>query len=99
MDNGYMDMYKVMKALVEVKFDGIAIPDHIPGMGRSATPAEGARAGARTGGAANSRAGAGLAYSIAYMRALLYTAPLMPAPGSRPLADARGSESTAEPRP
>ena len=98
-----MDMYKVMKALVEVKFDGIAIPDHIPGMGRSATPAgapaEGARAGARTGGAANSRAGAGLAYSIAYMRALLYTAPLMPAPGSRPLADARGSESTAEPRP
>ena len=78
MDNGYMDMYKVMKALVEVKFDGIAIPDHIPGMGRSATPAgapaEGARAGARTGGAANSRAGAGLAYSIAYMRALLNTA-------------------------
>ena len=29
----------------------------------------------------------------------LYTAPLMPAPGSRPLADARGSESAAEPRP
>ena len=78
LDNGYMDMYKVMKALVEVKFDGIAIPDHIPGMGRPATPvgapAEGARAGARTGGAANSRAGAGLAYSIAYMRALLNAA-------------------------
>ena len=33
LDDGYYDMYKVMKALVEVKFDGIAIPDHIPGLG------------------------------------------------------------------
>jgi mannonate dehydratase len=32
MDNGYMDMYKVMKALVEVRFDGIAILDHSPEM-------------------------------------------------------------------
>ncbi|MEP6534180.1 MAG: mannonate dehydratase [Bryobacteraceae bacterium] len=30
-DNGYMDMYKVMKALQDVKFDGIVIPDHVPG--------------------------------------------------------------------
>src|SRR4051812_41949349 len=30
-DNGYMDMYEVMKALHEVKFDGIVIPDHVPG--------------------------------------------------------------------
>jgi len=29
-DNGYMDMYKVMKALVEVRFDGAVIPDHVP---------------------------------------------------------------------
>jgi mannonate dehydratase len=32
LDNGYMDMYKVMKALREVNFKGVAIPDHIPGM-------------------------------------------------------------------
>jgi hypothetical protein len=31
-DNGYMDMYKVMKALREVKFDGAVIADHVPGM-------------------------------------------------------------------
>jgi mannonate dehydratase len=30
LDNGYMDMYKIMKALVEVDFDGVVIPDHIP---------------------------------------------------------------------
>lgn len=32
-DDGYMDMYKVMKALREVNFDGVIIPDHIPTMG------------------------------------------------------------------
>ena len=32
-DNGYVDMYEVMKALAEVKFDGIVIPDHVPGGG------------------------------------------------------------------
>ena len=32
-DNGYLDMYKVMKALREVKFDGIVVPDHVPGGG------------------------------------------------------------------
>jgi mannonate dehydratase len=32
-DNGYMDMYQVMKALREVNFDGIVIPDHVPGGG------------------------------------------------------------------
>lgn len=30
MDNGYGDMSKIMNALVEVKFDGIAILDHTP---------------------------------------------------------------------
>ena len=29
-DNGYIDMYKVMKLLQEVKFDGVMIPDHVP---------------------------------------------------------------------
>jgi len=31
-DDGYMDMYLVMKALREVNFDGVVIPDHIPAM-------------------------------------------------------------------
>ena len=53
-DNGYMDMYEVMKALREVNFDGAIIPDHIPNM---------------LGGKR-----AGMAYSIAYMRALLQAA-------------------------
>jgi mannonate dehydratase len=29
-DDGYMDMYRVMKALREVKFNGSAEPDHVP---------------------------------------------------------------------
>jgi mannonate dehydratase len=62
MDNGYMDMYKVMKALREVNFDGIAIPDHIPRMGAAAP------AGQRGPGGGVS---AGLAYSIAFMHAVL----------------------------
>lgn len=32
LDSGYMDMYKVMKALKEVDFRGVMIPDHIPRM-------------------------------------------------------------------
>ncbi len=32
-DNGYVDMYQVMTALREVNFDGIVIPDHVPGGG------------------------------------------------------------------
>jgi mannonate dehydratase len=39
-DDGYMDMYKVMRALREVNFNGAMIPDHFPGMiggGRAAT--------------------------------------------------------------
>lgn len=31
-DDGYMDMYHVMKALRAVDFDGVMIPDHIPTM-------------------------------------------------------------------
>lgn len=29
-DEGYMDMYRVMRALREVRFDGAAEPDHVP---------------------------------------------------------------------
>jgi mannonate dehydratase len=32
MDNGYYDMYKIMKALHDVKFEGITILDHSPTM-------------------------------------------------------------------
>ena len=32
MDNGYYDMYKIMKALHDVKFSGITILDHSPSM-------------------------------------------------------------------
>ena len=32
-DNGYMDMSKVMRALRAIDFDGVVIPDHIPMMG------------------------------------------------------------------
>jgi mannonate dehydratase len=30
LDDGYMEMYQVMRALREVAFDGVVIPDHIP---------------------------------------------------------------------
>src|SRR5258706_8292051 len=32
-DDGYMDMYLVMKAMRAVDFDGVLIADHIPTMG------------------------------------------------------------------
>ncbi|MFC1719504.1 mannonate dehydratase [Candidatus Poribacteria bacterium] len=52
-DDGYMDMYKVMKALCQVRYTGSLMPDHIPQLVNDT--------GRR----------AGLAYCIAYMRALL----------------------------
>jgi mannonate dehydratase len=63
MDNGYYDMYKIMKALRDVDYDGIVIPDHVPRMGPApqGTPDRG-------GNDAYGRAA--LAYSISYMRAL-----------------------------
>ncbi|MCY4130636.1 MAG: mannonate dehydratase [Gammaproteobacteria bacterium] len=33
-DNGYVDLVAVMRALQEVGFDGIVVPDHVPGDGR-----------------------------------------------------------------
>ena len=52
-DDGYLDMYQVMKALREVKYTGSLVPDHIPKL---------------TG---DEKQRAGLAYCIAYLRALL----------------------------
>ena len=34
-DNGYMDMYQIMKVLQQCGFKGVMIPDHIPSMGSS----------------------------------------------------------------
>jgi mannonate dehydratase len=56
MDDGYLNMYQVMRSLRAVGYNGPMVPDHVPalvddrGIGR-----------------------AGLAYCIAYMRALLRT--------------------------
>jgi mannonate dehydratase len=36
-DDGYVDMYDVMKALRDVGFDGTLIPDHVPGDGSDKT--------------------------------------------------------------
>ncbi len=33
-DNGYVDLVAVMRALTDVGFDGIVVPDHVPGDGR-----------------------------------------------------------------
>jgi mannonate dehydratase len=63
MDDGYYDMYKVMQALVDINFEGIVIPDHVPGVGSTAG----------RGGPAEFRPSPGLAYSIGYMNALLKT--------------------------
>jgi mannonate dehydratase len=54
MDNGYYDMYKIMKALRDVNFDGIVILDHTP----------------QLAGKPEASASAELAYGFAYMKAL-----------------------------
>jgi mannonate dehydratase len=78
MDDGYYDMYKVMEALVEVNFDGIVIPDHVPGLGDPPAGAQrerGARGAAGAGGAPQRfRPSPGLAYSIGYLNATLKAA-------------------------
>jgi mannonate dehydratase len=78
MDDGYYDMYKVMEALVDVNFDGIVIPDHIPGLGDppAGAPREGGARGAAGRGGAPQGFGPspGLAYSIGYLNATLKAA-------------------------
>jgi len=38
-DNGYLNMYAVMKALGEVNFNGMLVPDHVPRCGEGAAEA------------------------------------------------------------
>jgi mannonate dehydratase len=42
LDNGYLNMYEIMTALGEVKFDGMVVPDHVP-------VCEGSEAGPKAG--------------------------------------------------
>ena len=61
-DEGFVDMYQVMKALREVRYAGPMVPDHVPQLagddsGRNSSPAGMKRAGT--------------AYCISYMRSLL----------------------------
>ena len=70
-DDGYYDMSKIMRALVEVKFEGIVIPDHVPGLGsdpRTEVP------GARGSAGAGFRPSPALAYLIGSMQAMLVAA-------------------------
>jgi mannonate dehydratase len=71
LDDGYSNMYKIMKTLVEVDYDGLAIPDHIPGLGNVST---GPRPAGAPQGPREYRASAGQAYLIAYMKALMNAA-------------------------
>lgn len=41
LNEGYMDMYKIMKALHKVNFEGVLVGDHFPGMVESAGPRAG----------------------------------------------------------
>ncbi len=65
MDDGYYDMYKVMEALVDINFDGLVIPDHVPELGMQ-----------NAGGDATGQfqPSPGLAYSLGYLNATLKAA-------------------------
>ena len=72
-DDGYYDMSTIMRALVEVKFDGIMIPDHVPGLG-SNPKTEGAGRGAAGRPPGEFRANPALAYLLGCMNAMLIAA-------------------------
>ena len=57
-DEGYVDMYQVMRALREVRYAGTMVPDHVPGLAGDQGLVQ----------------RAGTAYCIAHMRALLHRA-------------------------
>jgi mannonate dehydratase len=72
-DDGYYDMSKVMKALVEVKFEGIVIPDHVPGLGSNPATEGGGRGGAGRG-SGEFRPNPALAYLLGCMNSMLVAA-------------------------
>jgi mannonate dehydratase len=67
-DDGYFDMSKVMQALVDVDFEGIVIPDHIPGLGVPPNAEGGA------GAPGQFRPNIGLAYLLACENSMLKAA-------------------------
>jgi mannonate dehydratase len=69
-DDGYYDFSKIMRALVEVDFDGIVIPDHVPGLGSD--PRTEAAAGGRRSG--EFRPNPALAYLLGCMNSMLVAA-------------------------
>jgi mannonate dehydratase len=71
MDDGYYNMYKIMEALVDVQFDGLVIPDHVPELGNP--PGE-RGSGSAAGAGGQYRPSPGLAYSIGYLNATLKAA-------------------------
>jgi D-mannonate dehydratase len=74
-DDGYYDMSKVMQALVDVDFEGIVIPDHVPALGimPGAEPGAGGR-NATAGTPTPYRPSPGLAYLIGCMHSMLKSA-------------------------
>ena len=78
-DDGYYDMSKIMRALVEVKFEGIVIPDHVPGLGT--IPANGRHRPRRAGSGAPGefRPNPALAYLLGCMNSMLIAAQGKPA--------------------
>ena len=64
-DNGCIDMYKVMKALKNVNFDGVVIADNIPKM-----IAAGGGGGGRRGGGGPSAYDPSLAFTVGYTKCL-----------------------------
>jgi len=70
-DDGYYDMSRVMQALVDVKFDGIVIPDHIPALGIDPSNPDTSR-GVKSGEAY--RPSVGLAYLLGCMNSMLKAA-------------------------
>jgi D-mannonate dehydratase len=73
MDDGCYNMYKIMEVLVDVNFDGLVIPDHVPELG--VPPGGRDRTSASVAGSAGQfRPSPGLAYSIGYLNATLKAA-------------------------
>ena len=71
--DGYYDMSKIMRALVEVKFEGIVIPDHVPGLGSNPADAARPRGGAGAG-PREYRPNPALAYLLGCMNSMLVAA-------------------------
>jgi hypothetical protein len=67
-------MSKIMKALVEVKFEGIAIPDHVPALGGNPATEGAGRGGAGRGVPGEFRPSPALSYLLGCMNSMLIAA-------------------------